>query len=186
MVKSATLCATSACQRISPSTITRSFNPDDDETRAPVTVRIDDSVDGSYRESDLQVFRKKGWHIIHINARSLRNTLTDMIILTKKTNTSKIAVSETWLDDTMTNNDINVPVCNIVRKDRDQYGGGVCIFVRDILPFNARNNLLEEICVELFLKKTKPIVVGCVYRPPTKLNFLEEFKGVLSKKELII
>ena len=64
----------------------------------------------------------------------------------------------------------------------------MCIFVRDILPFNVRNNLdvdiLEAIWIELFLKKTKPIVVGCVYRPPKKLNFLEEFKGVLSKIEL--
>ena len=59
------------------------------------------------------------------------------------------------------------------------------IFVRDNLPFNVRNNLdvdnLEAIWIELFLKKTKPIIFGCVYRPPKKLNFLEEFKGVPSK-----
>ena len=62
------------------------------------------------------------------------------------------------------------------------------LFVRDIIPFNVRNNLdvdnLEAIWIELFLKKKKPIVVGCVYRPPKKPNFLEEFKGVLSKIEL--
>ncbi len=48
------------------------------------------------------------------------------------------------------------------------------------LTFNVRNNLdvdnLEAILIELFLKKTKPIVVGCVYTPPTKLDFLEEFE----------
>ena len=51
------------------------------------------------------------------------------------------------------------------------------IFVRYSLPFNLRNNLevdnLEAIWIELFLKKTKPVVV----------NFLEEFKGVLSKMQ---
>ena len=111
-----------------------------------------------------------------------------MRIIAKKTNASIIAVSETWLDDSMTNNELNVPGYNIVKKDRAQYGGGVCLFVRDILPFNVRNNLdvdnLEAIWIELFLKKTKPIVAGCVYRPPNKLNFFEEFKGVLSKIEL--
>ena len=110
-----------------------------------------------------------------------------MIILAMKTNASIIAVSETWLDDSMTNTEINVPGYNIVRKDGDQYGGGVCIFVKDILPFNVRNNLEvdnpEAIWIGHFVKKTKPIVVGCVYRSPKKLNFLEEFKGVLSKIE---
>ena len=55
----------------------------------------------------------------------------------------------------------------------------MCIFVRYSLPFNLRNYLevdnLEAIWIELFLKKTKPVVV---------VNFLEEFKGVLSKIEL--
>ena len=102
------------------------------------TVRTDDSVDGSDCESDFQVFRRKGLHIIHINERSLRNKLTDMRILAKKTNASIIAVSETWLDDSMTNNEINVPGYNIAMKDRDQYGGGVCIFVRDILTIQCQ------------------------------------------------
>ena len=115
------------------------FNLDDDEPLESGTVRTDQSVDGS--ESDFQAFRKKGLHLIHVNARSLRNKLSDMTSIARKTNASIIAVSETWLDDTMTNNEINIPDYNIIRKDRDQYGGGVCIFVRDNLPFNVRNNL---------------------------------------------
>ena len=68
------------------------FNLDDDETRATGTVRADDYVDGSECESDFQVFSTKGLHIIHIQARSLRNKLTDMIALAQKTNASIIAV----------------------------------------------------------------------------------------------
>ena len=64
-------------------------NIDDDETRATGTVRTDDAVDGSDCESDFQVVREKGQHIIHINARSLRNKPTDMRILAKKTNASR-------------------------------------------------------------------------------------------------
>ena len=56
------------------------INPDDDEPRATGIVRTDESLDGSYCESDFQVFGKKGLHTIHIHARSLRNKLTDMII----------------------------------------------------------------------------------------------------------
>ena len=65
-------------------------------------------------------------------------------------------------------------MCNIIR-------------IRNLNSFSPqfRNNLdvdnLEAIWIELFLKKTKPIIVGCVYRPPKNRNFLDEFKGVLSK-----
>ena len=60
-----------------------------DDTRATGTVRTGDSVDASECESDFQ--RKKGLHIMHINARSLHIKLTDM----QKTSASVIAVSET-------------------------------------------------------------------------------------------
>ena len=69
------------------------FNLDDDVTGATGTLRTDDSANGSDCESDFRSFKKRSQHIIHINARSLRNKLTDMRILTKKTNASVIAVS---------------------------------------------------------------------------------------------
>ena len=57
------------------------FNLDDDVTGATGTLRTDDSANGSDCESDFRSSKKRGQHIIHINARSLRNKLTDMRIL---------------------------------------------------------------------------------------------------------
>ena len=58
----------------------------------------------------------------------------------------------------------------MVRHDRDRHGGGVCCYVRNDIAFTARpdlNILNDEIVfIELLLPKTKPIIVGTMYRPP--------------------
>ncbi len=55
-------------------------------------------------------------------------------------------------------------------NDRNREGGGVCTYIRNDIAFTSRDDLahdsLETTWFELLLPKTKPIVVGSVYRPP--------------------
>lgn len=129
-------------------------------------------------------FRKKGLHCVHVNARSLLPKLSELKILAVKTKASIIAVTETWLDKTVTENEINIPGYTTVRKDRNRNGGGSCIYIKSDLAFNPRPDLdsgdLEIVWAEILLPKTKPIIIGSCYRPPDQSNFVPLFEESLS------
>ena len=50
-------------------------------------------------------------------------------------NIGVICVSETWLDSTVTDTEIEIPNYAVVRKDRNRQGGGVCVFIRSNINF---------------------------------------------------
>ena len=131
-----------------------------------------------------KIFQKKGLNFIHVNIRSLRNKITELSIIANKTGASIVAVSETWLDSTFTDTEITLPGYNVQRKDRNALGGGVCLYVKDNLAYNQRQDLesddIESTWIELYLRKTKPIIVGCVYRPPTKRDFISKLQETIS------
>ena len=82
-----------------------------------------------------------------------------------------ITVTETWLNDTISNKEILPCGYNIVRRDRmtEKRGGGVLMALREglqydtITPKDQPN--LEIVAVELKTKNTKCLLSVC-YRPP--------------------
>ena len=120
---------------------------------------------------ELQCFNQKGLYFIHVNARFLLNKIAELHLIANKSKAAIISVTETWLDDSITNTEVNILDYTILRKARNRYGGGVCMYVREDLELTPLqldrvNNTDEILCVELLLPKTKPIIVGTCYRPP--------------------
>ena len=113
------------------------------------------------------------------------NKLEEMKILALKTNAAVMCITETWLDDSVTNNEIEINGYQVIRKDRNRNGGGVCMYIKSCLTFNQRNDVdtdgLEVIWCEVLLPKTKPVIVGCCYRPPQQNNFLELLEENITK-----
>ena len=130
-------------------------------------------------------FKNKGLHIIHINSRSVIHKIEEIKILSYKVKAAVICVTETWLDESVTNSEIEIKGYQVIRKDRNRSGGGVCMYINTNLAFNQRNDLetdeLEALWCEILLPKTKPIVVGCCYRPPKQNKFLERMEENISK-----
>ena len=90
---------------------------------------------------------------------------------------SCICITETWLDGSVFDSEIHIDNYSVRRKDRNRYGGGVCLYIRSGLAFNGRDEILhgelEAVWIELTLPKTKPIVYGVGYRPPNQSNFYD-------------
>ena len=125
----------------------------------------------------------------HINARSiLTNTGNDLPRLDllyefccKANDFDIITVSETHLDQSIDNNEINLPGYAVFRRDRCRSGGGVLIFAKSAL--NAVELLQLQVSgIESVFVKVKAngrqCIVGTYYRPPgqnaTKSNeFIE-------------
>ena len=85
-----------------------------------------------------------------------------------------MCLSETWLDDNVSDLEIHISNYCIQRKDRNRHGGGVCIYISQDLSYNERVYLnhehLEATWIELLLPKTKPIVCASIYRTPNQNN----------------
>ena len=130
-------------------------------------------------------FKKKGLHFIHCNARSLLPKLSEVKIVAMKTEAAVISITESWLDESITNAEIHIDNYNIVRSDRSRNGGGVCMYIRKDLAFSPRTDLqsdnTETIWIDILLPKTKPILIGTVYRPPKDNDFFEYFEEQLNK-----
>ena len=130
-------------------------------------------------------FNRKGLHCIHLNDRSLLPKNSELRNLATKSNVAIIGITETWLDDTITDNEVKIPGFNILRNDRNRNGGGTCIYIRSDIAFNPRSDLqsndLEAVWTEILLPKTKPIMIGICYRPPKQNQFSAHLEDTLSK-----
>ena len=85
-----------------------------------------------------------------------------------------IGISETKLDETVLDGEVSIDGYEIKRSDRNRHGGGVACYIRNDLVFNPREKFsldIENIFFDIQLPKSKPILVGILYRPPTTTGF---------------
>ena len=129
-------------------------------------------------EDKFEPFRKRGLHFLHINVNSLLSKIDELRGIVGPYKTCNIRVTESKLDGSVTNQEVNISGYSILRNDRNRNGGGVACYIRSDLCFNSRNifsNSIEHIFFDLLIPKMKPIFIGIFYRPPNANIFLESF-----------
>ena len=122
--------------------------------------------------------------IAHLNIRSLKNrehyTLAKEIVLANKLDI--FTVSETWLDDTVSDLEVEFAGFNIYRLDREtKVGGGVCVFVKQDFKVDRLYDLsaiaefgLHILWLKIQIRNLKSFFICTVYRPPnTSINCLD-------------
>ena len=113
-----------------------------------------------------------------MNVASVPKHLVELKVLMMKKPVDIFNINETRLDATISNNEINIPGYVLFGKDRSKTGGGVCLYIRDVLNVIDRAkdfpSNLEAVCVEIIKPKSKPLLVTTVYRPPSSgSNFMD-------------
>ena len=92
-----------------------------------------------------------------------------------------LCITETWLRSTISDNIIQIPNYNVVRKDRENSShGGVCVFVHQNIHFNHLVELqspnLEVIWIKIRPRRLPRtiscIIVGIIYHPPNSNNHI--------------
>ena len=59
--------------------------------------------------NQFKCLQAKGLHFLHLNARSLLPKLDEMKLLTSKANAAVIGVTETWLDNSIEDTEVEIP-----------------------------------------------------------------------------
>ena len=136
-------------------------------------------------------FKKKGLHFIHININSLLPKIDEIRHMTKITNAATVGIGETKLGKSILSSEIDIEGFDLLRLDRSRRGGVAC-YVKKSLAYNCRDNFCkntESIFIDIFLPKTKPILIGILYRTPDKNDFVKNLEetftncNILDKQE---
>ena len=92
----------------------------------------------------------------------------------------------------MKSSELEVDGYDLVRLDRSRRGGGVACYIKSLIAYSYKESFCsntESIFVDIFLPKSKPILLGILYRPPDKSDFVKHINnvftetGVLDKQE---
>ena len=115
----------------------------------------------------------RGFKIASLNITSLLKHLDELRILLNYNCIDLLAINETRLDGSISDQDVKVEGYDVTRWDRTvngRFGGGVCFYIRSDINYAVRedlNNLLLEILsIEIRKPNSKPFVVTSWYRPP--------------------
>ena len=97
-----------------------------------------------------------------------------------------MAVNETKLDPQIGDNEIQMAGYSTVRRDRNKFGGGVCLYIKNYLNYSVRNDLmpdqLEAIVIEINKPNSVPIFICTWYRPPgSSIELFDTFELFLDK-----
>lgn len=117
----------------------------------------------------------KGLKVCHLNVRSLPNHLDEIHALVLSNNFDLFLMSETWLNSTYDNSEIELDGYELHRYDRihKSRGGGVAVYTKNSL-ISKRVTLLdntcgsvEYVCLEVRQHHRGPKIIFIVlYRPP--------------------
>ena len=110
------------------------------------------------------------------NSRSLISKIDELSATVKSYTSDIVVVTETWLSSNVPNSAINLCGYSLLRHDRSdgRRGGGVCVFVKDTLPFIHLKEIESHEYESLWIllkphrlpRGLNSIVLGIVYHPP--------------------
>ena len=126
--------------------------------------------------NEWNIFKSRGLHFIHLNINSLLPKIEELRIIAKSANAAIIGISESKLDESVLEPEIEIDNYKIIRCDRNRHGGGVACYIRNDLSYNIISvfpSEIERVFFEILLPNSKPITVGTIYRAPNQSNFLE-------------
>ena len=130
--------------------------------------------------------------------RSLVNHIDELRVLLATSPIDVLAINETWLNSTISDNDVYIPGYEIIRRDRAFRSAdgktyrGVCFYVRSSVNFIQRKDMsiddLENLCIQIQKPNSKPFLVATWYRPPNsnvdKFNYFETFIDMLDAENV--
>ena len=124
-----------------------------------------------------------GFKIAHINIQSLLPKFDELVSLLHYISLDVLCVTETWLNENVTNNEIEINGYSLYRKDWPKCRGrGLCIYVKSDTPVidTLNVNEVELLVLEIKPKHLSPICICAVYRHPgERVEYISNLTNVL-------
>ena len=146
-------------------------------------------------KSSYDLAKLRGPAIASYNIRSLINKVDDIKVLLSRSDLNCLILTESWLNNSIVNEELQVPRYNLFRRDRNagipkKGGGGIIVYCdnkyhfEEMEDWHVCNTDIEIMWIRLNLKLTKPTYIGAIYRPPDG-NY-DNFATVIEQKVIDI
>jgi hypothetical protein len=127
----------------------------------------------------------KGVKITHINCCGVRSKLTEIILLLKTCSIDILGITESHLNEKITDDEIYIEGYRFFRQDRQHKAGGGCLVyykenLNVILKPEFMVNNIEALWMEITINSQR-LLIGNVYRAPDNNEFYNEFKRILER-----
>ena len=139
-------------------------------------------------------FKRRGTHIANLNIRHLKPKVDNMKILLNQANSIDIfGLCETFLNETVDNDQVHINGFKFERKDRPNTvahpsgkGGGILIYIAEHIDYSRHKEIessdIESVWIEVHIKNSKSFLVCSVYRPPSSnIEWCESFSKEIEK-----
>ena len=123
-------------------------------------------------------------HFWHLNVYSLLSKIEELRTLAFNTNISVLVIIEPKHDNTVRKEDLKIDGYNLLRAGRNRNGGGVAFYIKNNIAHNRQSIISkksENIVLDIFLLKSKPITVCIIWRSPNQVDFIDHFNNALDK-----
>ena len=130
-----------------------------------------------------EIFNERGLHFIHLNINSILSKIDELRLIAKNSKATIIGISESKIDETVLDGEICIEGYKLERSDRNRQGGGVVCYISKEISYNVREKFssnIENIFLDILLPKTKPILIGILYRPPKQTGFLHKLTSAIN------
>ena len=122
--------------------------------------------------SETASVNKTGFKVMALNIFPLMPHLDELPVFITDNKPHIIGITETKIDSTIQNSDIEIDDYVIERYDRDKHGGGVALYINKTVNYRLREHLrntnVESISIQVKVGNYKPFIVTSIYRPPGK------------------
>ena len=116
-----------------------------------------------------------------MNLNSLLPKIDDIHYIAKQSNASIIGISKSKLGSSVLNSEVDIED-KCLRTE-----GGVAYYIRKFLSYNHKSTFCghtKSIFIDIFLSKSKSILVALLYWPPNKLEFIEHLDNSLKENNI--
>jgi hypothetical protein len=89
-----------------------------------------------------------------------------------------IGITESKIDNSVLDEEIKIEGYEILRMDRNSFGGGVVCYIKVGTAYDRISDFsdeIENVFLNIFLPKSKPILIGIIYKPPDQTDFVNKF-----------
>ena len=89
----------------------------------------------SLDSNEWDVFKSKGIHLIHLNVNNLLPRIDEIHYIAERTNAAVIGITESKLNKSIFQSDIQIDNYDLLQCDRNRNGGGVACYVRSEISY---------------------------------------------------
>ena len=132
----------------------------------------------------MRTSKTQGLYFCPLNVNSLLSKINELRGITKYIRPAILGITESKLGSSVTNAEVYVNGCSIIRNRRNRNSGSVVCYIRNDLCFNIKNivlNSTEHVFFKILIRKVKPIAIGIFYRPPHANDFLDTLSNVFQQ-----